>query len=176
MKKSRRILFYTVSASLLAVLVLAGCARGQAADVQEKTKKDTSGGLQAVTCGIQTGNWEEGCPKQYVLDSKEEFARFDEEHFYISQMGDFGQKIGEADEDFFGEYILLCALITTGSGSDRFSVTRVGIGENGELEMEVSKEKAKMGTNDMAEWFLFARIERRALETVPGQFALKILS
>ena len=176
MKKSRRILFYTVSTCLLAVLVLAGCARGRTSDVQEETKEDTSGGLQAVTCGIQTGNWEEGCPKQYVLDSEEEFARFDEEHFYISQMGDFGQKIGEADEDFFGEYILLCALVTTGSGSDQFSITHVGTTENGEIEMEVSKEKAEMGTNDMAGWFLFARIERKALETVPGQFALKILS
>lgn len=113
---------------------------------------------------------------QYVLDSEEEFARFDEEHFYVSQMEDFCQKIGQPDEEFFDEYILLCALVTTGSGSDRFSITHVGSSENGDLEMEVSKEKAKIGTGDMSEWFLFARIERKALKAVPEEFTLKILS
>lgn len=150
------------------VLILKGKTEKAPAD-EEK------GGLQAVTCSIQTGYWEEGCPIQYVLSSREAFEAFNEAHFHIAEKEEFLRQIGEADADFFEKYVLLGALVTSGSGSDQYRISDVKILEDGNIQMTVLRKAAETGTADMSEWFLFARIDREGLNAVPEQFELQIV-
>lgn len=82
--------------------------------------------------------------------------------------------MGTLDQAFFDENILLCALITTGSGSDRYAITGLELGSNGQLTMTVQHTSAEVGTADMAEWFLLAQVSRDALDTVPEEFQLVV--
>lgn len=151
---------------LAVLLVLQGKKAGDAGTETEK--------LQAVTCSIRTGHWEEGCPMQYVLTSEKEFGEFSGKHFQIGEEETFVRQIGEGDASFFEKYVLFCALVTSGSGLDRYEVSDIRKSENGEVRMTVTRKAAKTGTADMAEWFLFARVERDELEVTPERLAVRI--
>ena len=123
---------------------------------------------------VQTSLWESESPQHYVLTSEAAFADFSAAHSNVAEDPDFLQTVGTPDQTFFDEHILLCALITTGSGSDRYAVTGLKQGADGQLTMTVKHTPAEVGTADMAEWFLLARISREALDTIPEDFQLVV--
>ena len=84
----------------------------------------------------------------------------------------FLEAVGPLEQSFFEENILLCALVTTGSGSDRYAITGLERGTDGLLTMTVKKTPAELGTADMAEWFLLAQVSRDALDVIPDDFQL----
>lgn len=167
---------------LLLALVLALPLWGCSASGDESTASAASSDPQISGLGadqvqfyqVQTSLWESESPQQYVLTSASDFADFSAAHANVAETPEFLQALGTLDQAFFDEHILLCALITTGSGSDRYAITGLELGSNGQLTMTVQHTSAEVGTADMAEWFLLAQVSRDALDTVPEAFQLVV--
>lgn len=167
---------------LLLALVLALPLWGCSASGDESTASAASSDPQISGLGadqvqfyqVQTSLWESESPQQYVLTSASDFADFSAAHSNVAEDPDFLQAVGTLDQSFFDEHLLLCALITTGSGSDRYAVTGLDLGSDGQLTMTVQQTLAEIGTADMAEWFLLAQVSRDALDTVPEEFRLVV--
>lgn len=123
---------------------------------------------------VQTSLWESESPRRCVLTSADAFADFSAAHSNVAEDPAFLEAVGTLDQSFFDENILLCALITTGSGSDRYAITGLERGTDGQLTMTVKETPAELGTADLAEWFLLARVSRDALDTVPEDFQLVV--
>lgn len=177
MKKHRKFNF-----TLLLALVLALPLWGCSVFGDKSTSSAASSALQISGLGadqvqfyqVQTSLWESESPQQYVLTSASDFADFSAAHANVAETPEFLQALGTLDQAFFDEHILLCALITTGSGSDRYAITGLELGSNGQLTMTVQHTSAEVGTADMAEWFLLAQVSRDALDTVPEAFQLVV--
>ena len=121
---------------------------------------------------VKTSLWEAESPQQYVLTSEAALADFSAAHSNVAENPAFLEAVGPLEQSFFEENILLCALVTTGSGSDRYAITGLERGADGLLTMTVKKTPAELGTADMAEWFLLAQVSRDALDVIPDDFQL----
>lgn len=121
---------------------------------------------------VKTSYWEQESPQQYVLPSAADFQAFSAAHSHIAEDPAFIDAVGILDQSFFDEHILLCALVTTDSGSDRYAVTGLEQGPDGVLTMTARCTPAELGTADLAEWFLLAQVPRDALDSVPENFQL----
>lgn len=179
MKKLRNLNYpLLILLALILTLPLWGCsAAGEESTASTASSAPQVNGLasdQVQFYQVQTSLWESESPRQCVLTSEAAFADFSTAHSNVAEDPAFLQAVGTLDQSFFDGNILLCALITTGSGSDRYAVTGLEQGADGQLTMTVKKTPAELGTADMAEWFLMARVSRDALDTVPEDFQLVV--
>ena len=165
--------------ALLLLLPLWGCS---AASESESGSASASQSTAPQITGLdpdqiqffqaKTSYWEQEIPQQYVLPSAADFQAFSAAHSHIAEDPAFIDAVGILDQSFFDEHILLCALVTTGSGSDRYAVTGLEQGPDGVLTMTARCTTAELGTADLAEWFLLAQGPRDALDSVPENFQL----
>ncbi len=176
--KKRRKSNLTLLLALVLALPLWGCSvSGDKSAVSAASSAPQISGLgtdQVQFYQVQTSLWESESPQQYVLTSASDFADFSAAHSNVAEDPDFLQTVGTLDQAFFDQHILLCALITTGSGSDRYAITGLDLGSDGQLTMTVQQTLAEIGTADMAEWFLLAQVSRDALDTIPEEFRLVV--
>ena len=176
--KKRRKSNLTLLLALVLALPLWGCSgsgdKSAASAASSAPQSSSLGADQVQFYQIKTSLWESESPQQYVLTSASDFADFSAAHANVAETPEFLQALGTLDQAFFDEHILLCALITTGSGSDRYAVTGLYLDSDGQLTMTVQQTLAEIGTADMAEWFLLAQVSRDALDTVPEEFRLVV--
>ena len=101
----------------------------------------------------------------YKLDTEEDLQRFKETFKNIltldygyNEVPSFNEVTAGYDEEFFAKHTVILAYVTSGSGSFRYGIRDVAIGDSALCLNVVQTNHPEVGTSDMAGWFVMAEL------------------
>lgn len=101
----------------------------------------------------------------YKLDTEEDLQRFKETFKNIltldygyNEVPSFNEVTAGYDEEFFAKHTVILAYVTSGSGSFRYGIRDVAIGDSTLCLNVVQTNHPEVGTSDMAGWFVMAEV------------------
>lgn len=121
---------------------------------------------------VKTSYWEQESPQQYVLLSAADFQAFSAAHSHIAEDPAFIDAVGILDQSFFDDTFSSAALVTTGSGSDRYAVTGLEQGPDGVLTMTAGALRQNWAPPTWRSGSCWPRFPGDALDSVPENFQL----
>lgn len=162
MKLGRKIIGITLVGSVLAA-TLVGCS---------STKKAADSEPEIALAALR-GSFVQTEEETVVLTSAEELKQFSQTHKDIADSDEFQSEIGTADEEFFQNAILLCAVVPSGSGAERYQLDEVTLDADA-IQMKATRTTEKVGVAEMSQWYLVAAVPRSSLSTIPDTFTLVV--